>query len=601
MTDLIDTGIEKNETNRSFRASVEKRYITNVWATPGGTVLAGDHLVTNSVGFIASSDSEWLAISGAGKDGKATYKNAVNDIVFTAAPNMTDKVRTATISIRPSSDNWLVLTNITFTQAAGPAGFAVNFEAGGGAGDTSMRVRQNGEKLGELPVVALNGRIFLGWYTAEEGGEAVTADTVVTGDVTYYARWVSLGELNSFTDANGIVWNQILNGGTKEKPVLYAQIIGDGKYPVSGGNIIETGAIDKSVAGALTIPASLGGCPVRSIGPWAFAYCRSLTEVTIPDSVTTIEDCAFASCSKLEKVHFGANVATIGGGAFLYCTSLRMLALPESVADLKASAFGGCESLRYLRAESNFSSGCHIVMGAWMGGMMFNLVSGGIDMDPLWDCTALSCIELGPNVTSVGLDGFGKGPNLRNVICRGMLPAFSGGNTSYGRTTCYVLRENYPDGLPAETWAGMELKYLDGEIPSETAATDFYLANVALGSSAQGAEGKTEFKVGETVLLSYAMSERWSIVDASMQVVNRITVKRISDGSVVGSDDDLIAETSSGSTVERTGIAFDCLAGLSAGSYVAQIDLNTGDAVAETCYANNSTSITFTVTSGGES
>ena len=366
----------------------------------------------------------------------------------------------------------MVVKKITVVQDATPTSFTINFDACGGTGNTSELMREEDEKLGELPEVKLDGGIFLGWFTEAEGGEAVVADTVVTGDATYYAHWIRLGEPRAFTDANGILWKYlILDRGTAEHPDLYVKIVGDGNYPVSGGGIVETGAIDKSTAGELAIPSSLGGYPVRVIGQWAFAYCRKLTKVTIPDSVETIEDCAFASCSGMEGVRLGANVATIGGGAFLYCTSLKMLTLPESVDSLGASAFGGCESLEYLDVESDFSSGSHIAIGQWIGGMMFNLVGGGIDMDPLWDCTALSSIELGVNVKSVHLDGFGKGPNLRSVICRGKLPTISGGNTSNGRTTCYVFHESYPDGLPAETWAGMELRYLDGDGPTSYAVT----------------------------------------------------------------------------------------------------------------------------------
>ena len=454
----------------SIQVSVQKKLWTNTWYYPeeNRSALGSEHLVESLVRCSASSDSEWLVLAGADESGNAVH-DGEGEISFTVAPNMTDSERTAKISIRATSENWLTLTNIVVTQAPGPAGFAIRFDAGGGTGDTSMRVCQEGEALGELPEVKLDGCVFLGWFTEAEGGEAVAAGTVVTGDATYYAHWIRLGELRQSADASGLVWKyQILNSGSSSRPVLYVKIVGDGNYPVSWGRIVETGAIDKSTPGELTIPSSFEGYPVRVIGPWAFAYCRNLTKVNIPDSVVTIEDCAFASCSGMESVQFGAHVATIGGGAFLYCTSLKELDLPASAATLGASAFGGCESLTKLRVENNFSSGCHIVMGYRIGGMMFNLVSNGIDMDPLWDCTALSTIELGANVTSVHLDGFGKGPNLRSVICRGMLPAFSGGNTSYGRTTCYVLRENYPDGLPAETWASMELKYLDGGNPTHT-------------------------------------------------------------------------------------------------------------------------------------
>ena len=53
------------------------------------------------------------------------------------------------------------------------------------------------------------------------------------------------------------------------------------------------------------IPAELGGKPVTEIGEWAFAYCSSLTEVTIPKSVTSIEFFAFYDCGALTTVHYG--------------------------------------------------------------------------------------------------------------------------------------------------------------------------------------------------------------------------------------------------------------------------------------------------------
>ena len=69
--------------------------------------------------------------------------------------------------------------------------------------------------------------------------------------------------------------------------------------------------------GAYTIPNS-----VTSIGEAAFAFCTSLTSVTIPNSVTSIGTEAFRSCTSLTSVTIGNNVTSIGVWAFYGCTSL---------------------------------------------------------------------------------------------------------------------------------------------------------------------------------------------------------------------------------------------------------------------------------------
>ena len=61
-------------------------------------------------------------------------------------------------------------------------------------------------------------------------------------------------------------------------------------------------AISPSPTGAVTIPSTLGGTPVTSIGASAFYGCRGLTSVTIPDNVASIGDGAFSGCSGLEEI-----------------------------------------------------------------------------------------------------------------------------------------------------------------------------------------------------------------------------------------------------------------------------------------------------------
>lgn len=65
----------------------------------------------------------------------------------------------------------------------------VTFDAGEGKTDTaSVRTDKDG-KLAELPAAVRDGYIFEGWFTAAEGGDAVTAETVFDKNTTVYAHW----------------------------------------------------------------------------------------------------------------------------------------------------------------------------------------------------------------------------------------------------------------------------------------------------------------------------------------------------------------------------------------------------------------------------
>ena len=82
--------------------------------------------------------------------------------------------------------------------------------------------------------------------------------------------------------------------------------------------IIET-ATNTLISGCknTTIPNS-----VTSIGDYAFAGCWDLTSVTIPNSVSKINQAAFAECSNLSTINIPNSVTSIGGSAFAGCTSL---------------------------------------------------------------------------------------------------------------------------------------------------------------------------------------------------------------------------------------------------------------------------------------
>ena len=76
------------------------------------------------------------------------------------------------------------------------------------------------------------------------------------------------------------------------EPEYLANTVDNWQYTVSNGQAELTGYVTKPT-GAVTIPSTLGGYPVTSIGNDAFRACKDITSVTIGNGVTEIGNKAF--------------------------------------------------------------------------------------------------------------------------------------------------------------------------------------------------------------------------------------------------------------------------------------------------------------------
>ena len=95
---------------------------------------------------------------------------------------------------------------------------------------------------------------------------------------------------------------------------------------------------------------------VTSIGSSAFAYCSGLTSITIPNSVTSIGDDAFAYCSGLASITIPNGVTSIGNNAFDGCNSLTSITIPNSVTSIGDKAFSGCSGLTSITIPNSVTS-----------------------------------------------------------------------------------------------------------------------------------------------------------------------------------------------------------------------------------------------------
>ncbi|MBR6739049.1 MAG: leucine-rich repeat domain-containing protein [Oscillospiraceae bacterium] len=130
----------------------------------------------------------------------------------------------------------------------------------------------------------------------------------------------------------------------------WAQTEGDFAYSISGGEAKITAYTGS--AAELTLPDTLGGCPVTSIGVCAFRDCKTLTQVTTPDSVTRIGSRAFHNCHALAQITIPESVVRIDTHAFYGCASLRQLVLHDRLSDVNILAFYGCSAIRLCDADS---------------------------------------------------------------------------------------------------------------------------------------------------------------------------------------------------------------------------------------------------------
>jgi len=78
---------------------------------------------------------------------------------------------------------------ITYHDEAPSAACTVAFNANGGSVSPTSRTVTKGAAVGALPTPTRSGFTFDGWFTAASGGTMVSATTVVSGNVTYYAQW----------------------------------------------------------------------------------------------------------------------------------------------------------------------------------------------------------------------------------------------------------------------------------------------------------------------------------------------------------------------------------------------------------------------------
>jgi hypothetical protein len=226
-------------------------------------------------------------------------------------------------------------------------------------------------------------------------------------------------------------------------------------YTINGGTVTITGYYGIGPFGVLIIPATLDNLPVTGIADDAFNDLDSVTNVTIPGSVTNIGNGAFSGCADLTAITVDAtnpvysstngvlfdkafttlveypgglagsytipgSVSNIGVAAFEQCYSLASVTIPGSVIHIGDDAFNDCTSLTAITvdATNSFYSSVEGVLfdknqstlieypGGLAGGYTIPDSVSKIGVAAFDQCHRLTSVTIPGSVTGIGDDAF---------------------------------------------------------------------------------------------------------------------------------------------------------------------------------------------------
>ena len=284
----------------------------------------------------------------------------------------------------------------------------------------------------------------------------------------------SIGD-SAFSGCSGLTELTLPNSVTSIGNYAFSDCSGLEKITVDRGNkrydswgncnsIIETGT-NTLIVGCKNsvIPNS-----VTSIGDCAFYGCSGLTELTLPNSVTSIGDGAFSGCSGLTELTLPNSVTSIGDCAFYGCTGLTELILPNSVSSIGDIAFTYCSGLEKITVESGNScydsrDNCNSIIDTEFNTLIVGCKNSvipnsvtSIGYYAFYGCSGLTELTLPDSVASIGDGAFICCSDLSKITSLAEIPPVCGSGVfdRVNKTNCELI---VPEGSvaaykQAEVW-----------------------------------------------------------------------------------------------------------------------------------------------------
>lgn len=169
--------------------------------------------------------------------------------------------------------------------------------------------------------------------------------------------------------------------------------------------------------GAVTVPSSLGGKPVRYIEASAFQGNATLTSIDLPSSLYDLHAGAFANCSSLTSANLGNGLYSIPPRAFKNCSNLFFADIHGKTTSIGEEAFSGCSALPIVDVSEITDIGYRAFFNCSSLVDFLEDTVVKIDDSAFAGCIALTNLTF-ESVTSVGDDAFSGCSALTDISIR---------------------------------------------------------------------------------------------------------------------------------------------------------------------------------------
>ena len=186
----------------------------------------------------------------------------------------------------------------------------------------------------------------------------------------------------------------------------------------------------------------------------SFQYCHFLQSVSLPNTITSIGDCAFANCDNLPSIDIPESVTSIGSGVFSGCAKLFSIVFPEGIETLKEQMFVGCKNLCSVTLPSSLTK---IERWAFKSCSSLPKIDIPDNVTSIGEyafcgCTSLTSITLPEDITKIDDFAFSGMPDEADIYCKAKNPCKIAANTFNYNCILHVPKGSLNKYLNADNW-----------------------------------------------------------------------------------------------------------------------------------------------------